>query len=690
MPKLIKLTDAECQAIRKRYEQKVPLENMYEEFGYSRPVLAKAIRRAGGEIRVRGRVWGRSDKIAASNATRKVKDHQRKRGKNKRDGAGRRAWITRLANRALAKLKASRALDNPDKFIKAFYHSPDSVSPKLTQDQIRWVSKHAEEGLLGYCVASGFKYSSLEEIENSEDRLCLAEESLSQKDMLREFSFRTFERVFPHTQDSYEALINIMGKSDIDQYLSRTCKFYRYRWLQGDTFGVLAELVDHGLYDIDDAGKEGTPPDVVQEVLNALPDTAWYTGRIFDPAVGFGTFLLTAQNKLNEFNHLTEQQVLDRLCGFDVCRRRAYITAALLDPERIHRPRIYVADTLKELQSRKDLMSRFGDSLGETVDTDELIIVGNFPFQDKKGNENSTTSKNLASRFMLMAVELEPEHLAVILPAEWSGPKKNNLKKILFNEAGMKKFIALGRTRFPGIQKNICYVICQLGYEGKTLVRDSKNKELELDLTKTKFIPSNNLDLLTIFNRIKEAGEFKSVGHRHARGELNGPRAKNKQAVEIDKNAPNAVEFIVVTGGNKPMTTIYIDKSTESAGRGKHKVVMCQLGSHSPGSKEPDGFGVLKVAKASQVCGHAVVFMTAESKVKAENLKTYLETKFVRFLVRESRMTPSNSKNIFEYVPDVDLSVEWTDKTLYEHFKLTEYEIRAIESTTNNLKEIQI
>ncbi len=317
------------------------------------------------------------------------------------------------------------------------------------------------------------------------------------------------------------------------------------------------------------------------------------------------------------------------------------------------------------------------------MDTGDLIIVGNFPFQSKEGNENSTTSKNLSARFMVMAVELEPDHLLVVLPAEWSGPKRNKLKKMLFNEAGMREFIALGRARFPGIEKNICYVVCQRDYAGKTLIRDSKSKEMELDLAEMKFIPSNNLDLLTIFARIEMAGEFKSIRHRHARGALNGPGAKKKQAVEINKKDPNAVEFIVGMGGNGPMKKIYIDKNTESAGRGKHKVVMCQLGNHLRGT--PDGFGVLKVAKASQVCGHAVVFMTAGSKAESENLKTYLETKFVRFLVRESRMTTSNSENIFEYVPDVDLTVEWTDKLLYKHYKLSPEEIHAIESTTNEL-----
>lgn len=598
-------------------------------------------------------------------------------------GAGKKAWVTRRAN----KIAVSQALNTPESFIEAFYKNPDSVSSELTQNQIRWAREHAENGLFAFCISTGFKYNSLEAIENSTDRLWLAEESMSPKDLLREFSFHTFERVFPFCQDSYEALIHIVGKGEIDRYLKNECVRWRYRWLRGDTPGVLEELVKRGLYDFELSGKQFTPPDVVREIVNAIPESAWHTGRVFDASCGSGTFLLEAQNKLNNINYLTDEQVLDRLCGFDVCRRRAYITAALLDPERCNRPCIYVADTLKELQSRKDLMLRFGDSLGETVDTDDLIIMGNPPFQDKEGMKDTTTSKNLAARFMTMLVKLDADHLAMVLPVEWAGPNSSKLKEMLFNDAGMRGFVALGRTRFPGIQKSTCYVVCQSGYRGKTLVRDTQGKEQELDLTKAEFIP-NDLDQIRVLDRIKEAGEFTSIGYRYGRGNM-----ANSGLIEVDKLDPNAVEFIKGMGGKGPMKTVFIDRDSESsggkskkAGFGVNKVVMCQLGDTAPGTKVPRGFGALKVAKASQVVGHNVVYMgTKSSAEKPENMKTYLETKFVRFLQGAARMTTSNSKNLFDCVPDVDFSVEWTDEKLYSHFKLTEYEIHAIESTTGEL-----
>ncbi len=52
---MIRLTDAECRVIRSRYETGVSLDEMGEEFRHSRTVLRKAVMRAGGDIRCRGR-----------------------------------------------------------------------------------------------------------------------------------------------------------------------------------------------------------------------------------------------------------------------------------------------------------------------------------------------------------------------------------------------------------------------------------------------------------------------------------------------------------------------------------------------------------------------------------------------------------------------------------------------------------
>ncbi len=61
MPAAIKLTDAKCRALRKRYDQGTPLEEMVKTFGFSRIVLTKGIKRAGGKMRPKGRPFKNGD-----------------------------------------------------------------------------------------------------------------------------------------------------------------------------------------------------------------------------------------------------------------------------------------------------------------------------------------------------------------------------------------------------------------------------------------------------------------------------------------------------------------------------------------------------------------------------------------------------------------------------------------------------
>ena len=188
-------------------------------------------------------------------------------------------------------------------------------------------------------------------------------------------------------------------------------------------------------------------------------------------------------------------------------------------------------------------------------------------------------------------------------------------------------------------------------------------------MSKVVSIPGN-LNLLRIYDKVRAAGNFTSIGGRFFRGKL-----YLKNAVEIPAEDDNAVEFICATGGRKPMTTMFINKSVESTGLGKHKVVMCQLGNMHD-------MGVVKVAKPEHVVGHSVVCMSTDSQEESENIRTYLNTKFVRYFVRETRTNTANSKHLFEYVPDVDLSRPWADEDLYEFYKLDDEEISEIENST--------
>ena len=68
------------------------------------------------------------------------------------------------------------------------------------------------------------------------------------------------------------------------------------------------------------------------------------------------------------------------------------------------------------------------------------------------------------------------------------------------------------------------------------------------------------------------------------------------------------------------------------------------------------------------------------TKQEAENVISYMETKFFRFMVLILKSTQSASQKVYQLVPMQDFSKPWTDEELYAKYNLTREEIDFIES----------
>lgn len=70
----------------------------------------------------------------------------------------------------------------------------------------------------------------------------------------------------------------------------------------------------------------------------------------------------------------------------------------------------------------------------------------------------------------------------------------------------------------------------------------------------------------------------------------------------------------------------------------------------------------------------------AFSKEEAENIISYITTKFFRFLVAIKTSTQDIAPKAYEFVPIQDFSKTWTDNELYLKYDLVKEEIDFIES----------
>ncbi len=117
-----------------------------------------------------------------------------------------------------------------------------------------------------------------------------------------------------------------------------------------------------------------------------------------------------------------------------------------------------------------------------------------------------------------------------------------------------------------------------------------------------------------------------------------------------------------------------------------YKIVMGKVSAEH--AAEPGKDGMYRVLTAStrvigpkEVCTHSYFIIgNYEQKEYADNLLSYLYTKFVRFLLLVTMSSINLSKSVFWVVPLQDFSHPWTDEMLYQKYGLTDEEVAFIES----------
>jgi len=74
------------------------------------------------------------------------------------------------------------------------------------------------------------------------------------------------------------------------------------------------------------------------------------------------------------------------------------------------------------------------------------------------------------------------------------------------------------------------------------------------------------------------------------------------------------------------------------------------------------------------------LFFYIGSKKEANNLNSYLRTKFFRFLVSLRKITQHATRSTYTWVPQQAWDRIWTDEALYKKYGLTKDDIAFIES----------
>lgn len=474
-----------------------------------------------------------------------------------------------------------------------------------------------------------------------------------------------------------------------------------------------------------------TPPDLANKVLDMLPESIWSDSSVtfLDPATKTGVFLREITKRLiagleHEFpdlqervNHILTKQVyglgITKLTSLmsrrtvycsttangikSVCTEFDDIEGNIKFPDSKHsfnkHGKCTVCGAGEDLYYEEEGLDNYAysflhDDVKEVFgDVKFDVIIGNPPYQLEDGGVAGSATA-IYDKFVMKALSLKPKYISMIIPARWyiGGKGLNNFREMMLNNENLKEIHDFENPfdlfKNMGIAGGICYFLIDSNYKSnKVKILNYKDNIAVSESTRELqygdsglFIRSNlSIEILDKVNK-KEKGSSRmnskvlpySPFNIRSNFEDFSMKKTEKENIKLYRfGDPGYIKEEQILN-SKDIIEKY--KVLTSKARG---VVV-----DGPNSVISEPF----IAHTKEVSTETYLVIDVFDEIeKANNLISYMKTKFFRYMVSIAKNTQNMSRATYQFVPLQDLSKSWTDEELYKKYKLTEEEIAYIE-----------
>lgn len=313
------------------------------------------------------------------------------------------------------------------------------------------------------------------------------------------------------------------------------------------------------------------------------------------------------------------------------------------------------------------------------------VIIGNPPYQIEDGGGRDSSAIPLYHKFVLQAKRLSPRYLIMIIPARWysGGKGLDEFRDEMIRDTRISELHDFPETKdcFPGlnIRGGVCFFLWNKDYCGKCNVvnyfKGERNHQLRYLTEKDSPILIRYNASISILHKVQNLKE-ESFSHYVSSRKPFGLASNFNDFVSV-KDTKNYIKLYRF-GDNGYVS---LDKVTNNSQLiNKYKVIVSKA---SPGGDEYPHSIVSApiISEPNSVCTETyLVIKSVPSRQQAENLISYIKTRFFRFMMSLVKNTQNISRGSYMFVPLQDFSKPWTDEELYKKYGLTEEEIQFIES----------
>lgn len=484
-----------------------------------------------------------------------------------------------------------------------------------------------------------------------------------------------------------------------------------------------------------------TPPEFANRMLDTLAD-AWAadhaganiwadsTVRFLDPCTKSGVFLREITSRLTagladelpdlqtRVNHILTRQVfgigITRLTSF-LARRSLYcskyansshsIATSFTDDagniwfERTEHT--WTAERCKYCGATRQTLDR-GDGL-EThayafIHTNDIktlmaklfggdmqfdVVIGNPPYQLEDGGHGVSASP-IYQKFVEQAKALEPRYLSMVIPSRWFGGGKGlgEFRATMLADNRIRKLVDFENAKdaFPGVDLagGVCYFLWNRDERGLCEVKNFTGSTIDTTIERrldefSTFI--RHSAAVPIIRKILSAGEPTMAA-----------QVSSRKPFGLATNArPEKSGDLVLRwekgSGPFPRSKITVG----SAIIDKWKVITSYVAYDHAGNPGKDGkrkvFSKIEVMHPGEICTETYLVIGAfGTETEANNLVKYMKTRFFRFLVAQFMYSHHLTKSAYDFVPALDMNIEWTDAALASRYRLTDDESDYISS----------
>lgn len=310
------------------------------------------------------------------------------------------------------------------------------------------------------------------------------------------------------------------------------------------------------------------------------------------------------------------------------------------------------------------------------------VICSNPPYQLSDGGNNASAMP-IYQKFVEQAKKLNPRYITMIIPSRWysGGRGLENFRSTMINDLRIRKLVDYTNSSecFPGvdISGGICYFLWERDYEGACEVTNIENGTLNSMMR-----PLNQFPVLIRDNcAVNILQKVIAKNEPLLKDRVSGQRPFGLRTFARPQETGELM--LRWNGGVGPFNINDVPAGHDMID--EWKVIVSRVFYEHGGQTDKNGqrrvLSILETLKPKEICTETYIVVDHSSSEKhAKNLKAYLSTNFVRFLILQASSSIMISKNSFMFVPIKDMSRTWTDNELFDEYRLTEKEREYINS----------